>query len=99
MQTMSDMRAQLQARAAEDEAFRAQLLADPKSAIAAEFGIAIPDNFSIHVHEDSTTAAHIVLPMSDRLAEAELALASAGNGPFAPMQPAPNPPEVAPHSG
>ena len=77
-QTMSEMKAHIMARAAEDQGFRTQLLADPKAVISAELDIFIPDQFSIQVHEDSTTTAHLVLPMSDRLTDEQLAKAAGG---------------------
>ena len=35
-------------------------------------GPAIPDGFNVAVHEDSATTAHLVLPPSPKLTEAEL---------------------------
>ncbi len=76
--TMGELRAHITNKAAEDGEFRAQLLADPRSAISAELGVSIPEGFTIHVHEESATAAHVTLPASDRLTEAELAQVSGG---------------------
>ena len=76
--TISEMKQQVAARAGEDEDFRARLLADPRSVIEAELGVSIPDQFAIHVHEDGATAAHLVLPVSDRLTEEELAEVAGG---------------------
>lgn len=71
--TMSEMKAHLVAKADESEDFRMRLVADPRSVISAEFGLSIPDGFDIRVHEDSATTAHMVLPMTDRLTDEELA--------------------------
>ena len=76
--TMSEMKAHIMTRASEDGEFRAKLLADPRPVISAEFGISIPESFTIQVHEDSATTAHMVLPMTDRLTEEELAEIAAG---------------------
>ena len=76
--TMSQMKAYIMAKAVEDESFRENLIADPKTVISAEFGISIPEAFTIQVHEDSGTAAHLILPPSDRLTEAELERAAGG---------------------
>ncbi len=76
--TMSEMRSHILAKAAADMDFRAQLLADPKSALTAELEIPIPEAFEVHVHEDSATAAHFVLPPSPKLTEADLAQVAGG---------------------
>ena len=46
--------------------------------ISTEFGVAIPEAFTIQVHEDSYTTAHLTLPPPDRLTEAELERAAGG---------------------
>ena len=78
--TMSEMRAHIMARAAEDIEFRAKLLADPKPVISAELGVPIPEHFTIQVHEDSAVAAHVVLPLSDQLTDEDLAQVAGGWG-------------------
>ena len=79
--TISELKAHLLAKADASEEFRAGLIANPRSVISAEFGLSIPEGFNVQVHEDSATTAHLVLPMSDRLTEAELAqVAGAGWG-------------------
>ncbi len=86
MTTATEMKYRILSRAEEDGEFRALLIADPKAAIASEVGTAIPDGFDIVVHEDSATTAHLVLPPSPELTEAELeAVAGGGDnwGPFA----------------
>ena len=76
--TMSEMKVRILDKAAEDEEFRSQLVADPKSAISAELGVCIPEGFAIQVHEDDATRAHLVLPLSEQLTEADLAKVAAG---------------------
>ena len=83
--TMSEMKAQIMARATEDGEFRTKLLADPKPVISAELGVFIPENFTIQVHEDSSAAAHMVLPLSDHLTEEELEQVAGGWGNDPPM--------------
>ena len=78
--TMSEMKAHIMARAAEDGEFRAKLLADPKSVISAELGVFIPEQFTIQVHEDGAAMAHVVLPLSDQLTEEDLAQVAGGWG-------------------
>ena len=76
--TMREMKAHIAAKAAEDVEFRTRLLADPKSVIADELSVSIPEQFSVHVYEDDGVTAHLVLPMSDHLTEAELAQVAGG---------------------
>ena len=78
MTTANEMRDRILSKAAEDNDFRSRLMADPRAAIASEVGTAIPDGFDVVVHEDSATTAHLVLPPSPQLSEAELALVSGG---------------------
>ena len=48
-------------KAATDETFRAQLLADPKAAISKEFGKKYPETVVVRVHENTPTEVHLVL--------------------------------------
>ena len=80
MTTASEIRDRVLTKAAEDEEFRARLIADPKGTFEAEIGYDIPDGFGVFVHEDSATTAHLVLPPPPALTEAELiAVAGAGS--------------------
>ena len=79
MTTASEMKERILSKAAEDGAFRAHLIADPKAAIASEVGASIPDGFDVAVHEDSATTAHLVLPPSPRLTEDDLKTAVGGH--------------------
>ena len=80
MRTMSEMQAHIRDKAVEDEDFRMRLIADPKSVISDEFDISVPEDFDIQVHEDSVSAAHLILPPSPRLTEEDLAqVAGAGD--------------------
>ena len=78
MTTATELKARILSKAAEDGEFRALLIADPKAAISDETGATIPEGLDIVVHEDSATAAHLVLPPSPKLTEAELVLVSGG---------------------
>ena len=78
MTTAADMKDQILNRAADDGDFRAHLIADPKAAISAELGRTIPEGFDIVVHEDGATTAHLVLPPSPALTEAELETVAGG---------------------
>ncbi len=78
MTTATKMKDRILRKAEEDGEFRARLIADPKAAISSEVGAALPDGFDVAVHEDSATTAHLVLPPSPELTEAELAQVSGG---------------------
>ena len=77
--THEQLRAELIDRAGQDEDFRARLIDDPKAAIKDALGIAVPDSISVTVHEDSATTAHLVLPPSGKLNEADLQQIAAGH--------------------
>ena len=80
MTTATDLKTRILSKAAEDSDFRARLIADPRAAISDEIGATIPDSFNVAVHEDSATTAHLVLPPSPALTEAELEMVAGGRG-------------------
>ena len=77
--TVGAMRERLIEKATADEAFRAQLLADPQGAVRDELGLQVPDGFTIEVHEEAANTSHLVLPPSARLDEASLEQAAGGD--------------------
>ena len=77
MQTQAEIEATLRAKADEDDAFRAKLLEDPRSAISAATGLAVPEDLVVHVHEESATDFHLVLPPAGgRLSDEEMRMAA-----------------------
>ena len=76
--TVGAIRERLIEKAAEDETFRARLLADPKDAVQEELGVKIPDEFNIAVHEETVDTGHLVLPPSSQLDETALEQAAGG---------------------
>jgi len=68
----------LLAKAREDDAFRARLLANPRAAIEQEFGVTLAEGFEIHVHEESENATHVVLPPRDKRTAEEREAARTG---------------------
>jgi hypothetical protein len=50
------------AKAMRDASFRQRLLSDPKATLQAEFGASIPPGVTIHIHEETPTDVHIVIP-------------------------------------
>ena len=49
------------AKAMRDEAFRQRLLRNPKGALQ-EIGAAVPPGITVHVHEETDTDLHIIIP-------------------------------------
>ena len=78
MQTAHEMRTRIIDKAASDADYRAKLLDDPRGAVAAELGVAIPDSVTIRVHEEDAASAHLVLPPSSNLSDPELESVTAG---------------------
>ncbi len=68
----------LLSRAREDSEFRARLLANPRDAIRRELGVAPAEGHEIHVHEETETATHLVLPPRSDLDEEERKAAITG---------------------
>ena len=73
-----DIAGLLASRAGEDRDFRDRLLADPNETIAKEFGITLADGHEVHVHEETYSATHIVLPPRSKFTEAERQEAKTG---------------------
>ena len=86
MTTATELKTKILTKAAEDGDFRTRLLTDPRATISTELGMTIPEGFDVAVHEDSGTTAHLVLPPSPALTEAEL-MAVAGAGGTVPINP------------
>lgn len=53
---------ELRARVMRDDQFRQSLLRDPKGTIERELGAKVPAGVTIHVHEDTANAIHLVVP-------------------------------------
>ena len=78
MDTRETMLEKLVGKAEEDTDFRTQLLADPRSALKEAFDIEVPDDFNVEVHEEDARTAHLVLPASTELTDAQLEQAAGG---------------------
>ncbi len=68
----------LVSRADEDGDFRERLLRKPRETIETEFGVTLAEDHEIHVHEETYTATHVVLPPRSKLSEAEREAARTG---------------------
>ncbi len=78
MDTRESMMEKLIAKAEEDTDFRGRLLSNPGSALKEVFDIELPDDFNVVVHEDDARTAHLVLPASAELTDAQLQQAAGG---------------------
>ena len=78
MKTVEEVREEIIKKASVNEAFRTELLTDPKTAIEKELGVTIPEGFKIGVHEDNIMSIHLVLPPAE-LSEADLSAVVAGS--------------------
>ena len=72
MQSEAEVKAHIAMKAAEDDDFRARLVADPRAALEEETGLRLPDGYRLHVHEESATDAHMVLPPRPELSREQL---------------------------
>jgi nitrile hydratase alpha subunit len=79
--TRRDIEAKIVARAWADESFRDRLRADPRSAVAEETGVAVPQSVAIEVLEETADRAYLVIP-SNRMAVSDEELELAGGGEY-----------------
>ena len=66
------------ARADEDSEFRQRLLAHPKQVLKQEFGLVIDQGHGLHVHEESDSVSHLVLPPKSKYSAKEREEAQTG---------------------
>ena len=92
-----DLRAQLIEQATRDQAFRQELVRDPKGAVQRELGLRVPPGFEITVLEETPTTAYLVLPpvpgtSGQELSERDLEAVAGGWGSWDDAQQVLNPP-------
>ena len=83
MKTMKEMQEHVVSKASLDAEFRASLLKNPRGSIEKELGVKIPEDFSVEIHEDNLSTAHLVLPLRtgpEVMSEDELAAVVGGTG-------------------
>ena len=49
-----------------DQAFREELMSQPKETLERELGITFPQEVEIEMHEDTPTIIHLVLPLKPK---------------------------------
>ena len=57
-----DLELKLVAKAWQDDAFRQQLLADPRATIQQELGIELPEDVEVKIFEEQPDQAYVLLP-------------------------------------
>ena len=62
MSTNETLKAQIIQKAWEDEAFKNQLIANPKAALKQAFNITLPDDISVKAVEETSTEFVLVIP-------------------------------------
>ena len=72
MKSEAQVKAHIAMKAAEDDDFRTRLVADPRATVEAEIGLRFPEGYRIHVHEESATDGHMVLPPKPELSKEQL---------------------------
>ena len=72
MGSEAQVKAHIAMKATEDDDFRTRLVAEPRATIEKETGLRFPDGYRIHVHEESATDAHMVLPPRPELSKEQL---------------------------
>ena len=78
--TRAEFEGRLIARAAQDDAYRARLIAEPRAAIAEELGIDPGDGIAFEVVEETPKKLYLVLPPSAaRISDEELETIAGGN--------------------
>src|SRR4029077_12413685 len=64
-----DLEAIVTERAWKDDEFRRRLDSDPRAALEQSFGMRIPADVSVSIHEESPSEVHLVIPVNpDRYA-------------------------------
>jgi len=71
-------RSVIRERAISDPEFRQALVADPRSAMRAAFGLDLPEGVELSVLEESDNQLYLVLPPAKALSEQELAGVAGG---------------------
>ena len=72
MDTQNTIQQRLVDMAEEDGAFRERLIDDPRAAIRESLEVELPEDFNVVVHEEDAKTAHLVLPPSSALSDAQL---------------------------
>ncbi|SFE97971.1 NHLP leader peptide domain-containing protein [Paenibacillus algorifonticola] len=64
MSSENNLRQQIIQKAWEDEAFKKQLLADPRAAIKEAFQVEVPEGVEVNAVEEQPNSYYLVIPVS-----------------------------------
>ena len=70
--TRQDIEAHIIAQAWKDEAYKQELLSNPKAIIGREFGVLLPKEMTIQVLEENPNTLYFVLPIRPDISSSEL---------------------------
>lgn len=70
--TRKDVEAQIIVQAWKDEAYRQELLNNPKKVVEQEFGVQLPEGITVHVMEENASNLYFVIPARPNLEDTEL---------------------------
>ncbi|ACC81665.1 NHLP leader peptide family RiPP precursor [Nostoc punctiforme] len=71
-QTRKDIESRIIAKAWKNEAFKQELLTNPKPIIEQEFGVELPAELNVSVYEENSTSLYFVLPILPQIEGREL---------------------------
>ena len=75
MYEQSLLREWIMSIALHNEAFRQQLLANPKETLERELGLSFPSDVELYVHEETAKTVHLVLPALSTLDNQDVSVA------------------------
>ncbi|MBD2530121.1 NHLP leader peptide family natural product precursor [Nostoc flagelliforme FACHB-838] len=81
--TRNELEAKLVAHAWQDEAFKQELISNPRAAVEREIGQKVPESTDIRVLEETGNTIYFVLPKKpsiDELSEEQLEAVAGGDG-------------------
>ncbi|MBO9540562.1 NHLP leader peptide family RiPP precursor [bacterium] len=79
--TRSQIESHMIARAWEDETFKAELMASPRTVLEKELGFKLPDGLNIKVFDESDNSLYLVIPRNphaEELSDLELEAVAGG---------------------
>ncbi|MCW5315520.1 NHLP leader peptide family natural product precursor [Nostoc sp. KVJ3] len=71
-QTRKDIESRIIAKAWKSEAYKQELLSNPKSIIEQEFAVELPAELNVSVYEENSTSLYFVLPIMPEIEGREL---------------------------
>lgn len=60
--TREDVQSQITKKVWKDAAFKKQLLSAPEATLEKELGLKLPKGIKVHIHEESASQVHLVIP-------------------------------------